>query len=309
MLRSAGDFLPQQPIWSGCFRARRPCLRLRQEKQPRHRAAEELPVNWDALPEMNITPEPPKPSMRAEDLPSAAEALAEIFPEEKREPEESAPEDISEAPSEDPTETDPCRKRRLAEAEAEANGEQRRCETRRAAAAPAEAPPMALRSYSDWAFEEKLASHREWVESHGNSGKAGQPGQRATGRNGIDRREPAVRRPARCESEAARTCCWRTCGTPAWCGRTSTMRAWWARISKARTWKARRSTAPWAWCRGNWRARICGTLRCPSRSGNSTRRAEFRRARARAARLFRGPRGELRGLVAADLVDQRHCNC
>ena len=124
-------------------------------------SGEDLPVNWDALPEMNIAPEPAKPSMRAEDLPSAAEAFAEIFPEEKCEPEEPTPEDISEPPSDDheriPTEA--------AVTEAEDGAQDA------SVSAAAVAPPMALRSYSDWAFEEKLASHREWVDSQGTAGK------------------------------------------------------------------------------------------------------------------------------------------
>jgi len=138
------------------------------EEAATEESADDLPVNWDALPEMTITPEPAKPSMRAEDLPSAAEVLAEIFPEEKQEP---AAEDVSEAPNDNAearqAEQDASSGRaEVAEEAANTIGTEEA-----GAAAPAEVPAVAARAYSDWAFEEKLASHREWVESRGNIGK------------------------------------------------------------------------------------------------------------------------------------------
>jgi uncharacterized protein YjbI with pentapeptide repeats len=115
--------------------------------------AEDVPVNWDALPEVTITPETKKPSMRAEDLPSAAETLAEIFPMEKREADEFSA--TAGAAAVDDQKDD-----------------QKKEENEGAStAAGSAAPTGAVRPYNDWAFEEKLASHREWVESRGTTGK------------------------------------------------------------------------------------------------------------------------------------------
>jgi uncharacterized protein YjbI with pentapeptide repeats len=132
--------------------------------------AEEVPVNWDALPEMTIAPEPAKPSVRAEDLPSAAEALAEIFPAEQRVEPDSASQTAFQTSVEN-DDTDAGEKDspdRVADAGKTAETE---FELNDDVSVAATTPTVGLRAYSDWALEEKLASHREWVESRGGSGK------------------------------------------------------------------------------------------------------------------------------------------
>ena len=133
---------------------------------------------------MIIASERQKPEMKAEDLPSAAEALAELFPEEKRMPDSAAcdlafessnrdddtvavppPNIVEEATSGGESDLNHLSQRTERE-DAPPERELPACEP---IAAIDPAPP--LRAYSDWAFDEKLASHREWVESRGNSGK------------------------------------------------------------------------------------------------------------------------------------------
>src|ERR1700722_6533352 len=137
------------------------------EQEAEELNAEHLPGNWDALPEVTITPEPAKPSMRAEDLPSAAQTLAEMFPEENREREESAPEETS-AAREQNSEGEILE---TIAPEGAAEGTEQEEDDVPPAITEMAASRVAVRSYDDWAFEEKLASHREWVESHGGTGQ------------------------------------------------------------------------------------------------------------------------------------------
>ncbi len=140
-------------------------------------------------------------------------------------------------------------------------------------------PPSTAEShrapYRDWAFDEKLASHREWVESHGLTGKRADLSGAEL--EAIDLISVNLRLADLHDANLqAPICCSRTCGTRAWCAPISRKRALWARIWKARTWRARHSKRPWGWCRGSCgseparRAPGAAADGVPGRGGNSS---------------------------------------
>ena len=140
------------------------------------------------------------PVISSSELPSASHILAELFPAEQisleslsarsstaTEPQESSdpaeePVPFSEKPTAEPPTTaeiapdaEPRHEEAPEPARADADPE-RPPATRSAEPVHAPrpmSPPNARESYRDWAFEEKLASHKEWVDSHGLSGKKG----------------------------------------------------------------------------------------------------------------------------------------
>ncbi len=225
-----------------------------------------------------------------------AEALAEIFPEEKPEAEEPVPEDVSEAPSED---VDVVQLKRGQEsttgretdhAKATSAARKPRAHTRKRSEKRAESRELRLkprwrlrlsaavfwlreRSYSDWAFEEKLASHREWVESRGNVGKQASPrgsakleGMELIGVNLrlADLHDVNLKGADLLLADLRDSCLVRADLDDACLVGTN--------LEGANLEGASLESAPWDWCHGNSRARTCATLRCQSRYGNSMRR-------------------------------------
>jgi uncharacterized protein YjbI with pentapeptide repeats len=150
-------------------------------------SAIETERGWEPLPgdlARALTTEA-SPTISAAELPSATQMLAELFPAEKeaalaaeevRESVEIEPENeaivssdevgaAEEPVTEEPAETIQAIQEAAEQADAAPNLPVDPQTTATDQTPPAPRPP-----YRDWAFEEKLAGHREWVESHGVTG-------------------------------------------------------------------------------------------------------------------------------------------
>jgi uncharacterized protein YjbI with pentapeptide repeats len=131
------------------------------------------------------------------ELPSASHILAELFPAEQISLHHSPAQDTSDIPA--PLETPKATEQALADEKptphqaiaaeptpailesrstaAETEASQAGANPEAPAPNPENLPPAAVQNsrapYRDWVFEEKLASHKEWVDSHGSSGNKG----------------------------------------------------------------------------------------------------------------------------------------
>ena len=207
---------------------------------------------------MTITPEPAKPSVRAEDLPSAAEVLAELFPEDKQEPDESAAEDASQAPNDDAESAEAEQEMEwrasdhaeVAEETANATGAEEAESTTPTEApmeTPAEVPGRGAEALQRLGLRRKTGQpprmggvSRETSGKQANLGSAKLEGMELIGVNlrFADLHDVNLSGADLLLADLRDSCLVRL-------GGTSTTPAWWARISKARTSKAPHWTAPW----------------------------------------------------------------
>jgi len=137
-----------------------------------------------------------------------------------------------------------------------------------------------ITSSSDWAFEEKLASHREWLESQGATGKKANWANVSLEDHeliGINLRFADLHAANLAGADLLMADLRDTCLSVRICRKL----AWWVRTSKARTWRAHHSPHPWGLSHGSSRARTFTTPLCRRRCWNLVR---WRNSNARAAR-------------------------